>query len=104
VAALANAQAPFFAWVLSTHPDAALRDGRLAVAICEYGLASHALDELPLREILAAAYAECGRAEDATAEAERALGLARAAGVADAAQRLEQVKELYRSGQPLRLP
>jgi protein O-mannosyl-transferase len=103
-AALANAQAPFFAWVLSTHPDGALRDGPIAVAICEHGLAARALDELPLREILAAAYAECGRAEDATAEAERALALARAAGIADAAQRLEQVKELYRSGQPLRLP
>jgi tetratricopeptide (TPR) repeat protein len=103
-AALGNAQVPFFAWVLSTHPDSALRDGALAVAICEHGLAVRALDEMPLREILAAAYAECGRAEDAVAQADRALELARASGAADVVQRLEQVRELYRSGQALRLP
>jgi len=103
-AAQGNVQAPAFAWVLSTNPDAALRNGPIAVAICEHLLATPSQNELPLREILAAAYAECGRADDATAEAERALVLARAAGFVDAVQRLEQVKELYRSGQPLRLP
>jgi Tfp pilus assembly protein PilF len=102
--ALANAQAPMFALILSTQADSALRDGALAVEICQHHLSAPGANELPLREVLAAAYAECGRSADAVAQAERALALARAIGAADAVQRLEQVRELYRSGQPLRLP
>jgi Tfp pilus assembly protein PilF len=101
---LANPQAPAIAWILSTHPDAALRDGKLAVEICERHLASAGPSELPLREVLAAAYAESGRTDEASAEAERALELARSVGASDVMQRLEQVRELYRSGEPLRLP
>lgn len=65
------------AWTLATCPDAALRDGPLAVRLASAALDSndpHALD------ILAAALAEAGRFDEAIRTAERALTAARQAG------------------------
>jgi tetratricopeptide (TPR) repeat protein len=65
------------AWMLATHPDDAIRNGREAVTVAEplagmaQGLSARALD------VLAAAYAEAGNMEAAIRTAEAALTLAR---------------------------
>jgi len=64
------------AWVLATHPDAEIRNGKKAVLYAK--LASDvAMDPSPrILDVLAAAYAEEGRFEDAASTAREALALA----------------------------
>lgn len=84
-------RAPYFhfarcelAWLLATHPQSSLRDGREAIAtilpVCEASnwLSVRALD------ILAAGYAEVGDFEAAVATVERAIALAETRGAAHA--------------------
>ena len=90
------------AWLLATAPEDSLRDGAEAVRLAE-GASRATGDRLPeALDVLAAAYAEAGRFEDATATARRAGELATAAGltalVAEVAQRLA----LYEEGKPYR--
>ncbi len=109
------------AWMLATHPDDAIRDGREAVTVAEplvamaQGLSAHALD------VLAAAHAEAGDMKAAIRSAEQALALARQQPVpsrpapaglpasaaslsspAAMASGIQSRLELYRSGRPYR--
>ena len=91
-----------FAWLLSTWPDAAIRNGPEAVR-----LATRA-DELTqgrdpmIVRALAAAYAETGRFGDAVTTAQRALRLAEAASDAGLAGDLRAQIKLHEAGSPFR--
>jgi tetratricopeptide (TPR) repeat protein len=109
------------AWMLATHPDDAIRNGRDAVTVAEplvtmaQGLSARALD------VLAAAYAEAGHIEAAVRTAEQALALAKgeqnsgmpapallpstrpAAATTDTSiMDMQQRLDLYRAGKPYR--
>jgi tetratricopeptide (TPR) repeat protein len=73
------------AWLLATHPDAALRNGQEAVRAAERACAMTKRKSPALLDTLAAAYAEAGRFFDAISTAQEALSLAQSSGDADAA-------------------
>ena len=88
------------AWVLATHPNAALRDGPRAVTLAEQ--ASKAADENTGRILrtLAAAYAEAGRFPEAIQIAQRALELPETRSNTALRESLRTQLEIYRSGSP----
>jgi arylsulfatase A-like enzyme/Flp pilus assembly protein TadD len=86
------------AWVLATHPDARVRDGREAVRLAERAAELGARREPVVLDTQAAAYAEAGDFGRATAAAEAALALAPSALAGEITRRLQ----LYRSRQPYR--
>ncbi len=89
------------AWVLATAPRAADRDGVQAEAIARE--VRDALLERPdAADTLAAALAELGRFDEAVAEAERALRLAREHQLPATARAVEQRLESYRRSRPHR--
>jgi protein O-mannosyl-transferase len=92
------------AWILATHPDAALRNGKDAVRFAEKGCAlSHR--QVPLfLGTLAAAYAEAGDFDKAIQTAQEARDLARGNGESDLAARNEQLLAHYQSRNPWREP
>ncbi|MEM9291269.1 MAG: tetratricopeptide repeat protein [Acidobacteriota bacterium] len=90
------------AWTFSTHPDDGLRDGAKAVTYGEQAVAlTNGLEPIAL-DAYAAALAESGRFDEAVATAQRAVQLAREAGVEPLAVEFESRLALYRSGQPMR--
>ncbi len=89
-------------WLLSTTPDASLRDGSKAVALAEQAKKLTGGSNTAVLHALAAAYAETGRFGDATAEARRALDLATAQKNTDLAARLQKEIKLYEADTPLR--
>lgn len=86
------------AWLLSTSPDADVRQGHLALALAERCAESSGFNDPYALGTLAAASAETGRFEDAVRWQSRAAELAPAA----ARELFEQRLELYRGGSPLR--
>jgi tetratricopeptide (TPR) repeat protein len=90
------------AWLLATHPDAALRDGEEAARIAEKLCRAAGYRNAALLDTLAAARAEQGRYEEAVKAVRRAVGLARQAEDRSHAAALEQRLALYRNGQPFR--
>ena len=92
------------AWMLATHPDAKIRNGREAMELAERACRL-TNDEIPFYlGTLAAAYAEAGRFGDAVTTAEKARDLARKAGQDKIAERNEQLLELYHAGRPYHEP
>ncbi len=90
------------AWVLATHPDAGIRDGAEAARLAERLRASVPAASVDGWDVLAAAYAEVGRFDDAIETAQQALRLARAAGQQTLAGQIAARLEGYRSGRPFR--
>ncbi|HEX4638592.1 MAG TPA: tetratricopeptide repeat protein [Chthoniobacterales bacterium] len=90
------------AWVLATAPDDSLRNGARAVQLAEdvMSRAGHA-NAIVLRT-LAAAYAEAGRFNDATATAQQAIEIARATGNQGLIVDLQRSIAAYQSNQPIR--
>lgn len=86
------------AWLLSTHPDPRLRDGRQAVAVLESLLIDRKPEDPALLDTLAAAYAASGRFELAFQTASRAADLARSEGAESLAEEIERRRSLYRGG------
>jgi len=90
------------AWILATDPDPAVRNGAEAVRLAQSasvaagGRDAHALD------VLAAAFAETGRFDDAVRTAEQALQLAGASTAGEARDAAEARLALYREGRPFR--
>jgi tetratricopeptide (TPR) repeat protein/mono/diheme cytochrome c family protein len=87
------------AWLQATCPDARLRNGRHAIMHATRAAELGDAREPHFLEVLAAAYAECGRFEDAT----RFQQLAVDQGLQRAGSELQRL-ELYRAKQPFRLP
>lgn len=89
------------AWVLATAPDAALRNGREALALVE-PLWRAQPNDVGLLNTFAAALAETGRFADAVTVASRAVELFRSAGNPTALAILQQRVESYRAGRAWR--
>jgi len=90
------------AWLLSTAPDAALRDGAKAVALAENASRLSGGENPFILQTLAAAYAEKGSYETAVATARRALALAAAQKDGALAATLQTEIKLYEANTPER--
>lgn len=86
------------AWIRATSEDPALRDPDQAIELAVRATALRP-DQAYAHGTLAAAYASAGRIPDALAAQERAIGLLRRAGDAEALARFERRLEDYRSGE-----
>ncbi len=91
------------AWQRATNPDPALRDGQQALRLAEELVERSGPRPRPL-DILAAAYAELGRFDEARAVQEDALSAARSAGNTALVAELERRAALYASNTPYRKP
>jgi tetratricopeptide (TPR) repeat protein len=88
------------AWLLATWPDARIRDGVRAVKYAGHACELTHYGVLPLLTTLAAAYAEAGRFDDATATAQEVCARARAAGEQDLFEKNQKLLDLYHAHQP----
>ena len=90
------------AFSLATVPEAGMRDGGTAVRLAEKGVSLR--NTASKRAVLAAAYAEAGRFDDAIDAQERAVAKARAEEwSAEEISDLEDGLRLYREGRPFRI-
>jgi len=89
---------------LATSTDPEVRDGPEAVRLVEEFLQAPGQPSVQALGVLAAAYAEVGRFDDAVRTCQRAIETARQAGAEGMVQRQEERLELYRAGQPFRQP
>jgi tetratricopeptide (TPR) repeat protein len=92
------------AWWLATSPEAALRDGKAAVALATQANQSSGGGNAMVLRILAAAYAEDGNYQMAAPTAQKALDLANAQGNAALVRVVQKEIRLYESGNPARSP
>ncbi|HEV3243405.1 MAG TPA: glycosyltransferase family 39 protein [Chthoniobacterales bacterium] len=90
------------AWLFATHPNAAVRDGLLAVQLSERACALTEHKQPVLLASAAAAYAEVGKFSEAIATAQNALSLARLNGDAKTAGLAENLLTSFQSNQPYR--
>ena len=90
------------AWLLATHPDESLRDGKRAVALAEHVRAASTDSKTSVYAVLAAAYAEEGRFPDAVRVAEEGLAIATAPDDQSVADGLRAQLAAYREGKPWR--
>ena len=90
------------AWLLTTIPDDAIRDGQRAVKLARQACELTKYREPLLLGTLAAAYAEIGDFTNAIATAETARDLARNSSQSDVVQKNEELLKLYRAGRTCR--
>lgn len=90
--------------LLATCEDASVRDGNKAVALASQANELSGGDNPAVLDILAAAYADEGRFEDAIETSRRALEFATAAGDTEMVNKLQAHLALYRANTPLRIP
>jgi tetratricopeptide (TPR) repeat protein len=83
------------AWIMATHPDAALRDGPTATHLAEAACTATQRRVAVFLGTLAAAYAESGRFSEAVKTAEEAAAIATAKGETEVANRNEVLKRMY---------
>ncbi len=88
--------------LLASDPHDDVRDGRLAVSVAERVLVATNGGDVDAFDLLAAAYAEAGRFEEAVRAGQIAAGQARLAGRNGQAAQIEERVTLYRSGRPYR--
>jgi tetratricopeptide (TPR) repeat protein len=90
-------------WLLSTCPDAKVRDGKRALALAKKACASSSWEDGDVIDTLAAALAETGDFAQAVIWQERAIELNKAKSPsADEQKEAEARLDLYRKGQPYR--
>src|SRR5260370_11023687 len=89
------------AWILSTTPDDALRNGARAVELAEKANRLSGAHNPVFTRTLAAGYALAGQFEDAIKTARSALEQANAQGVRDLALQIRTVLHLFRRLSPL---
>lgn len=80
------------------------RDGKEAVRLAEEAARLTEYKRAGVLDTLAAAYAEAGRFEDAVQAVNKAIDLARSVGHSEVLTKLEQHRDLYQGGQPVRTP
>ena len=90
------------AWILSTAPEGAWRDGRRALALAKRAFQSSAGRNLMTYRVLAAAYAETGQFQAAINAAQEGAQRAQAEGRSALAQQLQLDLSLYQEQIPLR--
>lgn len=91
------------ALILSTSSDGELRDGEEAVRLAERACKLAPRRSARAQDILAGAYAECGRFSEAIGSAQSALALAESEGETELSREIEARIALYESGRPYRL-
>jgi protein O-mannosyl-transferase len=91
-------------WLLAAAPDDAARNGDEAVRQAERLALSTGQRDPVVLDVLAAAYAEVGRYEDAVAQATRAAELAALSRDRALLQQINKNLGLYRQRRPVRLP
>jgi Flp pilus assembly protein TadD len=92
------------AWIQATAADPALRNPAEAIQRAERAVDLTGRRDVVALDALAAAYASAGRFDDAVRLARLGLDMAMVAGQTAVAAQFRQRLELYRSGQPVRLP
>jgi len=92
------------AWELATTPDDAVRDGAEAAAVARRGLEITGGRSPQLLDALAAAEAEQGDFATARETADRAVVIARAAGLENLVRDVESRRSAYAAGKPWRQP
>jgi len=92
------------AWILSTAPEDALRDGHHALELARQANEASADHNLTTWRVLAAAYAETGRFEDAIHTAREGARRAQGGRQSSLAQQLQLDLSLYQQEIPLRDP
>jgi tetratricopeptide (TPR) repeat protein len=90
------------AWVLSTHPDATVRDGKLALELAISAVQAGQGNAASLLDTLAAAYAENQQFEQAVRIATKAVEVAKANQEHERAARIETRLRSYESASPWR--
>jgi tetratricopeptide (TPR) repeat protein len=90
------------AWSFATDPDAAKRNGPLAVKLAEGACRMTHYQTTMAVGTLGAAYAEAGRFDDAIATAQKACALASQAGNQELLKKEQELLALYRNHQPYR--
>lgn len=90
------------AWVLSTHPDDSLRNGKEAIRLITQAVNSRPANAYSLLDTKAAAYAEDKQFEKAVATAQKAVEMAESLGNHEFAKRIDRRLQLYRARQPYR--
>jgi len=90
------------AWILATHPDAAVRKGAEAVRLSERACTLTNRTRPNFIATLAAAYAEAGKFSEAIATAQEAATLARSIGETKTARLAEDLLRSFQSNQPYR--
>jgi tetratricopeptide (TPR) repeat protein len=91
-----------FAWALDTRPDEKFRDGKRAVKWAEQVVATRGGRTVEAYDVLAAAYAEAGRFDDAIATLTTAIDSAQQTHQPKLAQPLQKRLALYRQKRPYR--
>jgi tetratricopeptide (TPR) repeat protein len=94
-----NAQG-MLAWLLATAPEASVRNGNEAVELAQRVNQSSGGANPAVLRVMAAAYAEAGRFDDAILTGQKARELAQAAGRMAIVQRLNEELKLYEAKQP----
>jgi len=92
------------AWALATCPDPALRDGAAAVRLAERVCRATGFQDPRALDVLAAAYAEVGRFQEAVIVGRRATQLAAARATGGAAREIGARVELYQADKPFHYP
>ncbi len=90
------------AWLLSTAPDPALRDGEKALRLARRLIRFVGQDQPLALDALAAALAETGRFQQAAETASKAKRLARHFQMTALAEQIAKREALYRTGRPFR--
>lgn len=90
------------AWLLATHPDAAIRDEDQSILLSERAADISKRADPVVLDTLAAAYAAAGRFVDAVATGEQARDLAAKVGAESLERDIDARIELYRAGRPFR--
>jgi tetratricopeptide (TPR) repeat protein len=83
------------AWMLATDPDPQIRDGARAVELAQRAIRLTESRSPQFFGILAAAYAETGRFDDAVKTAEKAEAMAATAGMTQIAEKNRELLRLY---------
>jgi tetratricopeptide (TPR) repeat protein len=90
------------AWILATHPDPSVRNGRRAVELATQALGTVGRSSAQLLDVLAAAQAETGEFEAAQRTVSQAVAQAERDGQTKLARELTQRRQSYRQGRPWR--
>ncbi len=91
------------AWLLATSSDTAVRNGQEAVPLAEHACQLTHYQKAMVIGTLAAAYAEAGRFDDATAAAQKAHDVALAQSQKDIAAHNLELQKLYKSHKPFHM-
>ena len=92
------------AWIRATHPTANWRNADEAVRLAERAAQLTSYKDAQALDILAAAFAEAGRFDEAVRIGEQARNLALAANQTELARKIVDHLDLYRLGLPCRTP